>query len=113
MDILKASTEAEARALERKAFAWAMANQRSSGAQFSEIFTDGTNFGIAVDPSVMAAFTAAETGETVTKDKEGKDKDKSFSKVQSVETKVKKKDGTTTGTWEIVPAPEPVMPKKP
>lgn len=104
MDILKATTEEEARALERKAFAWAVANQGAKGAQWSEVHTDGTAFGVTFDPSIQPAFSKAETGETIPK---GSDTP-TLSKVQSVQTKVTDSGGKTTGAWEVKPAPVPV-----
>lgn len=103
MEIIKATTEEEARALERKAFAWAVANQGAKGAQWSEVHTDGKDFGITFDPSIQPAFSKTETGETMVKGSTTP----TLSKVQTIQTKVTAPDGKTTGTWSVKPAPVP------
>lgn len=105
MELLKATTEAEARALNDKALAWAKANQRAIGGSWSEVYTDKTGFGIVFEPSIQGAFSKTETGEVKTGEVI------ELTKVEDVVIKTTDDKGKTTGDWEVKPFEPEVKPK--
>lgn len=100
MKLLTASTESAATALNTKALAYVVAEQNANATAWSDVFTDGSKFGIVYDDSIRSAFTNSELGASTTGT--GMDAVTTYSKVIDGERKETDPQGNVTGIWEPV-----------
>lgn len=100
MKLLTASTESAATALNTKALAYVVAEQNANATAWSDVFTDGSKFGIVYDDSIRSAFTDSELGRVVTGT--GMEATETLNKVIEGERKETDPQGNVTGIWEPV-----------
>lgn len=99
MKLLTASTKAAATALNAKALAYVIAEQNANATAWSDVFTDGSKFGIVYDDSIRSAFTNTELGRVVTG--EGIGATETLGNVIAGERKQTDLEGNVTGEWEV------------
>ena len=103
MNLLITTTEDSARALEQKVWRYAVNNQNAEGGSWCQVRTDGKQFSILFDNSIIGALSDDDL--CTIRNKDGTVA--SYANVIQGESKTIDEKGNVTGTWEIVLPPVP------